>query len=233
MLCDPIILVNSCVRDRNNGVEHAARECCYYKSAMPYKFFIGDMEPESIDEVGLPYIPDNYWNLAYKTQKSLEWALNKGYTHMFRAFTDTFVDTDRLLAWIHQNWKIDYAGNMMYFAHTDKGFCHGGPGYWLSERAAEKIVALEDVEYSPYKKLEDQWVGHQLFTHGILPVDSKLYSMGQSCGEFEISPLPQNEIITKHLSHQCGKYDPKDMYEAHFWRYREHSPMVDMKGYRL
>jgi hypothetical protein len=211
-----IILVSSCVRDRLNGHQQAARDCWAYHSNVTHKFFIGDMEPEAFDEVGLPWCPDNYFSLPQKTQDSLKWALNQNYDWMFRAFTDTFIDPQRFEAYQPTS---GYVGNTSFSPQIL--FAHGGPGYWLGKREAE-IIVNSPIE-GPFERMEDQWVAWTLAKHGIKPVHEPLFSMGQSYGFCEPSVLSKNKTITCHLSNWCNKYDNAWMYQAYFWRYKKHA----------
>lgn len=214
----PIILVSSCVRDRHNGHNQAIRDCWGYESRIPYKFCIGDMEPEHDDEINVD-CPDNYFSLAYKTQASLKWALEQGYTHMFRAFTDTFIDTERLRTFDYT--QADYIGNTSYSPRLL--FCHGGPGYWLSARAAQIVVDV-DLSKNQYWNMEDQFVGEMMGLFDIRPLICNQFSMGQSYGLCEPMVLPYNSVITCHLSNASNKYDNGWMYQAYFWRWHKHPP---------
>lgn len=222
----PIILISSCNRDRRNGHNQAVRDCWAHFSPIPYKFFLGDLEPERDDEVGLPWCPDNYFSLTQKTQESLRWALDQGYDWFFRAFTDTFIDTVRLASFAQEIPHItcDYIGNTSFSPRIL--FCHGGPGYWLSRRAAELVVQAP--RQGEFEKMEDQFVGEVMMKHSIKPIVETRFSMGQSYGMCEPAVLPHNDIITCHLSNWCNKYVNEWMYQAYFWRYRQHAPLLDV-----
>ena len=202
----PIILISSCVRDRDNGNQQAIRDTWGATPVIPYRFFLGDTEPISADEVGL-FCPDNYFSLPAKTQESLKWALERGYTHMIRAFTDTYIDTQRLD--MAQFGLLDYVGNMCY-SHKFE-FIHGGPGYVLSARAAQLVV---DADVGTWA-LEDQWVGWLMIQNGIEGFHDPRFSMGRSYLHKEPFPTPANDILSVHLSSQRGQYDKYLMHRTH------------------
>ena len=208
----PVILISSCVRDRLNGNQEAIRETWGENSAIPYFFCIGDMAPTADDEIELD-CPDNYFSLCLKTQASLKWALEQGYTHMIRAFTDTYIDTERLLAAEYAN--DDYVGNVCTAFKFP--FLHGGPGYILSAKAAQIVVASDPGDHW---KLEDQWVGWLMRENGIEYIHDPRFSMGRSYTHRELKPLADNDIISVHLSSQRGQYDKRSMYRTHRHRTR-------------
>jgi hypothetical protein len=207
----PVILISSCVKDRKNGNNDAIRQTWGKASVIPYKFFIGDMDPIEDDEVGLPGCPDNYFSLPQKTQESLAWAIRGGYTHMFRAFTDTYIDTGRLL---HSGFeRAAYIGNPCGF-YADL-FMHGGPGYWLSAAAAQHVVMSDVVG----QKLEDYWVGKLMQAHKIYTAFDFRYSMGNSYDRREGRSLLENDIISEHLSDSGNKYNYGVMLGRHKLRF--------------
>ena len=213
----PVILISSCVKDRNNGNNQAIRDTWGKASLIPYVFCLGDTDPVEQDELYCD-CPDNYFSLPHKTQASLKWAISQGFTHMFRAFTDTYVDTGRLL--YSEFERSDYVGNPCGF-YRDL-FYHGGPGYWVSARAAQHVV-MSDVEG---QKLEDFWVGKvvQRFQPDLIYKHDFRYSMGQSYNRREPRVLLTNDIISEHLSDSGNKYDSGKMYARHNARF-----LVDSK----
>jgi len=210
-LAKPVILVSSCVRDRKNGSQQAIRDTWGADSKIPYFFFLGDTAPEAPDEVELD-CPDNYFSLPQKTQLSLKWALDRGYTQMIRAFTDTYIDTQRLVETCYG--RDDYVGNLC----TQVGwtFINGGPGYILSRKCAKVVVDSDIGNW----QLEDQWVGWLMSHNKIEPIHDPRFSMGRSYTHREPFPLPDNDVITAHLSSQRGVYDKYLMYRTHRRRVR-------------
>ena len=180
---------------------------------IPVRFFIGDSDPTEADEIALD-CPDNYFSLPQKTKLSLEWALKQDYTHYFRAFTDTFIDTARLRA--SHFAEADYAGNP--FQHGTRGFfMHGGPGYWLSRRAAELVCAAE---LSITEQLEDQWVGRCLVDTDVTVKCDYRYSMGLSYVYRQLPVRPDNDVISEHLSLKRDAYTKDLMYRAYYRSYK-------------
>ena len=207
----PIILISSCKRDQENGNNQAIRNTWGAHSVIPYRFFVGDTSPEHDDEIMLD-CPDNYFSLPMKTQLSLRWAMLEGYTHFFRAFTDTFIDTERLAKSGFEEHL--YSGNPCGFWRDL--FHHGGPGYWLNLNAAQLVITQP---HAHAEKLEDYWVGMLMQKYGVPPHHDFRYSMGLSYGRRERPSLPDNDIISEHLSDSGNKYDNKTMYDRHKLRY--------------
>lgn len=213
MLIKPIILVSSCYRDQKNGNNQAIRDTWGKDSAIPYKIFIGDMPPTADDEVCLDYCPDGYFSLPVKTAQSLRWAMLRGYNYFFRAFTDTYIDTRRLLKSGFEGQS--YRGNPCGF-YRDL-FMHGGPGYWLDLWAAQIVACASDQAFE--QKFEDYWVGHLMMNHGVAPSYDFRLSMGNSYDRRENMVLPSNDIITEHLSDSGNRYDCSTMYARHALRF--------------
>lgn len=214
MKSKPIILISSCRRDQENGNNQAIRDTWGHRSVIPYRFFVGDVPPVADDEICLDYCPDGYFSLPCKTWGSLKWAFENGYTHYFRAFTDTYIDTERLLA---SGWEAhDYYGNPCGF-YRDL-FMHGGPGYWLGLRAAQ-IIINQGYEKALGEKFEDYWVGKLMMEHQVPPAYDFRLSMGSSYSRREPMVLPTNDIISEHLSDSGNKYDKMSMYARHALRF--------------
>lgn len=217
-LSKPVILVSSCASDIRKGYNQAIRETWGKVSLIPIFFFIGYTDDALATDEIMVEAPDNYYSLPMKTALSVRWALNLGYTHFFRAFTDTYVDTGRLLRSGFENHE--YVGNMCGF-HV-AGFMHGGPGYWLGPQAGQ-IVANE---LPVHEKFEDQWVGKMMRRHNIGFVPDFRYSMGTSYDRRELPSLPTNDIISEHLSNSAiyehknvPLYDPSMMHGRHSNRF--------------
>lgn len=213
----PIILISSCAKDQSVevGNNQAIRDTWGRTAVIPYKFFLGDFGYSGGDIVDLD-CPDNYFSLPWKTKLSLEWALREGYTHFFRAFTDTYIDTFRLSKSDFERYS--YVGNPCGFWQT--GFMHGGPGYWLDQEAAQLVVNQDCRK----QRLEDYWVGRVVARHGLNVQNDFRYSMGTSYGRREAQISCKNDIISEHLSSRSGKYDKSMMYDAH----RRRFPVLDI-----
>jgi len=187
-------------------------------SRIPYFFFIGDGAVSSrADEIKLN-VPDDYLSLTYKSKESLAWAVRQGFTHAFRAFTDTHLDVGRLAQ--SGFAQHDYVGNDAGLQSAGFQFTHGGPGFWTGPRAINILldspILKEKYETDRY---EDQWAGRVLYERGMVPFDDKRYSMGWSYGKDEPAVLEGNDTISEHLSSSQGQYFPDWMYAAHARRF--------------
>lgn len=216
----PIILVNCCKKNRAAGCLNAIRETWAGRAEVPFMFFLGQgCEPfyGAFDETILN-VKDDYHGQSWKNREALRWALNKGYTNFFVCCDDTYIDTHKLNLAIP---KEDYVGNCKGTPHpphidgVEYDYCHGGPGYWLSEKAARLIVASDiNTDLHINHRLCDQWIGEVMYQNGIVPVHDPRYSMGMSYGFDEAPVLNRNENISCHLSLGPGDYKPEWMREA-------------------
>jgi hypothetical protein len=165
------------------------------------------------DEIVFP-VKDDYLSLPHKTQQGHRWARAQGYDYIFQCFTDTYVDTERLLNSGFERGG-DYIGNKG--AHGCRGvdFCHGGPGYWLSPRASDLIAASS----IGGETLEDQWVAQVMKNAGISIAADPRYSMGMTYEFCEAKPLPGNDRISCHLSDSGHKYKAGMMFSAERLRF--------------
>jgi hypothetical protein len=150
-----LIAVASCIRDTENGYNQAIRET--WKTEVPdgtdFRFFVGNIEsPVNLlpDEVLLD-CKDGYFDLPWKTQAILRWALENNYTHILKCDTDTYARPRKIL---QSNFAAyDYVGHFNGLVdgvrigqpNSVYGSCYpwasGGSGYWLSSRAAELVVS--------------------------------------------------------------------------------------------
>jgi hypothetical protein len=135
--------------------------------------------------------------MYYKVQALCRYALDNGYSYLFRACDDTLIHVDRLTSAGLESF--DYAGNMPCkfslggtFKTWFKGgfdFLHGGCGIWLSRKAMQMIVddRLESVVCDMPDKVDVGFglttAGHKIWyddlrigevLKGLLPWDSPL-----------------------------------------------------------
>ena len=212
----PIILVGSC--KKNQGNLDAIRQTWGKNSAIPYKFFMGEGCVAKYPDEFVVNTPDGYFHQIEKHKAALAWALAQGYNAIFLADDDTFIHTKRLLASYNGE---DYKGNTFdtprppdpYGVPWD--FCHGGPGYWLSEKAARIIIAAPKIKDENPAPIDDQFFAKVLLEAGIVPVHDPRFSMGRSYGRKEFSVTPNNDIISEHLSWTMGKYEKAWMHTAY------------------
>jgi hypothetical protein len=133
------------------------------------KFFYGEPHPErgcicggilprkdcpghpKADEVYLSVL-DDYEHLPHKTQAICRWAVERGYDYIFKCDTDTAVYVDRLIRELLGR-PFEYGGFV-----NSVNECSGGPGYFLSQRAA-RIVGNSG---NPEHWAEDKWTGRSL-----------------------------------------------------------------------
>jgi hypothetical protein len=219
---NPVILVSSCFRDKKNGNQQIVRDTWASKSSIPVFFLLGKSinSADREDEI-LVDAPDDYFGLPFKTQQGKRWARAHGYDFVFQCFVDTYVVPERLAASGFQNFN--YSGNeseIYGFANEKYTFCHGGPGYWNGPKAIEVIInAPIELKRFEWHKWEDQWAGHTLRRAGIRPRDDKRYSMGTSYQKREAVALPDNDVISEHLSSVTGIYDKDWMIQADHQRH--------------
>lgn len=162
------------------------------------------------DEVFLD-VPDGYGSLPQKTVAVCRWAIEHGYSFIFKCDDDTYVFPDRLLVELMEN-PIEYAG----FRHAN--VCSGGPGYWLSERAA-RIVA-EQGSNNGDVWAEDVWVSRVLARNNILPLMLPGHRSGLSAHFFYGAPDTFDstklvgDLVTMHAVF------PRQMRETHEFIHR-------------
>ena len=152
-----LIGITSCHKDRNTGCHEVIRRTwgrIATALGIDVRFFVGGEKPAAMadDEVHVE-VPDDYYSLPHKTKAVAGWFLEHDYTHLYKCDNDTFVHPQRLLS-------SDFAEADYYGEPVDPVYFNGGPGYSISRKAAEILVASEvgdDVN-------EDHWVGSML--HG-------------------------------------------------------------------
>lgn len=141
------------------------------------------------DDLG---VPDDYEHLPHKTQAICKWALEHGFDFLFKCDDDTAVYVDRLVREVLERRFIDYGG---YVAGE---MCTGGPGYWLSKRAMQAVVASG----SPVHWAEDVNTGIALAQKNFYPQHLSGHTPGFSDHwiwpkGFDASKL-NSEIVTLH-----------------------------------
>lgn len=163
------------------------------------------------DEVRLT-CPDDYLGLPYKTRESLRWALNEGYDFIFRAFTDTCIHVLRLKTCGFT--RHDYFGCFPggYSEGADEqgyyDYASGGPGYWLSRRAAEAVIAAEpDRSVRDDYWAEDLWIGDVVGKAGFKGQHDERFFF-KWCG-FPVG------AVSVHLSQGTDVYEPDWMYRCY------------------
>lgn len=114
-----------------------ARDLAPFAGSVDLRFFYGappegaEFVPEA-DEVLLP-VPDDYEHLPHKVQAICRYAVENNYDYLFKCDDDTAVYVDRLVTELLGR-PFEYAG---YVNSVNE--CSGGPGYFLSQRAARLV----------------------------------------------------------------------------------------------
>ena len=182
------------------------------------------------DVVILP-CKDDYAHLTFKNKQSLQWSYERNYQFVFRAFVDTYVCVDRLVASGFE--QADYIGNFGGFIETGRpidarvngnnifAFASGGPGYWLSRRAVEvlqraPILGLGNDLY--FACQDDVWTGRSIYKHKFLRyIDDERYFETRVDNKFKRTLAPEiwNNVISVHLSKGKGLYNAQWMHDRH------------------
>jgi hypothetical protein len=142
-------------------------------------------------------VPDDYAHLPEKVHEILK--LLRYSDAALLADTDTYCVIPRLLAY---KPEYDYIG----YALEAEGFKYasGGAGYLLLRRA---INILADAKWEGISRNEDMCVGKILADKGITVHHEPRFALYES-------PLPDNEIISQHLSSREA-FQISFMYDAH------------------
>lgn len=159
---NPLIAVMTC--RANSRCADAQRATWAKASPIPVRFFIGQAKSPAFarrplsDEIFLD-CPDDYLNLPRKVQLAVYWARVNGFNGVFKCDDDVYLRPERV------RFTSDYSGNLYApKAGYPKGFCHGGAGYWLSQRAMDVVI----VTPIPRGELsEDGFVANALAVQGI------------------------------------------------------------------
>jgi ribosomal protein L37E len=159
--------------------------------------------------------PDGYVFLPWKTQQSLAWALEQGYSASVRCFTDTYIFAekyDRLLR--EKPWeRYDCTGHMFrnpIDLIADAPF--GGPSYILSRGAMERIAAAKITSWA-----EDCWVGIVMREEKMLMYhDSRFHGFWIQPGLSWHQPWGFNSV-SAHLNDRAKQWDPQKLVKVHTW----------------
>src|ERR1043165_173140 len=210
-----LIAISSCFDFERNGNNKAMRETWLPDvkqfPELEYRFFFGigqGAERAYVpDAIFLPDVPDDYGHLTYKTRSSCRWAAERGYDFVFRAFPDTYVRVDRLMACGFRDYHYygDFRGDPSTNEVTHQraqNYASGGPGYFLEKTAYSllldaPILGVWKDNVTPYA--EDLWTGNILGrsktplkyfddTHRFINRGSRFW------------PTKENDVITSHLS---------------------------------
>ncbi len=212
----PVILITSCERDRRLGAHEAIRETWGAAAGgrIDLRFLLGcEGRPSpgaslfAGDEVLLD-VPDDMGGVSAKTREGHAWARARGFDFIFQAFVDTYVVPERLLASGFE--ARDYTGCFPRYppgAVEPGAYAFGGPGYWLSARATDALLAAPwPVRIPRHGAAEDYWVGTTLAAAGIRGWNDLRYHYRAGW---------TREMISAHVGRERGTYDPAWIREAH------------------
>lgn len=134
-----------------------------------------------------------YDGLSSKMVRMTKWALNHGYTHIFRVDTDAYVYVHRLFKSGFE--KHDYTGYCIDYPKWNEQHRYAcGAGFCLSERAMTIVV-----NNVPDHTADDLWVGRILYRHGIKCVRDTRYLTGFDGHYVDLQALPkQHPYIVLH-----------------------------------
>lgn len=208
-----LIAINSCHLYERCGANDVPRVTWLPDAAasgFDYRFFLGVWSPK----LDLPHpgtaksdavildAPDDYHSLCYKTHESLKWAVQNDYDFIFRCYPDTYVRPERLRASGFE--QFDYSGNFEGGSMT----AAGGPGYWLSRKAA--LVMLQHSVSPTHPNIgatfEDRWVGTCMnyYRDALTRKDERRLVEGAWLRP-ETSPRKSNDAISAHMWGGEGK----------------------------
>lgn len=220
-----LIAISTCFGFEKNGNNQAMRDTWLPDvkkfPGLEYRMFMGfgqGAETNLVpDGVFLPEVPDGYGHLTYKTRASLRWAHEHDYNFVLRAFPDTYIRVDRLMASSFRDFDYygDFRGDASYNMLENgraQNYASGGPGYWLSRRAFsllidKPILGVWKDNLTPY--VEDLWCGNWLgrtFIGQLPALDPPLQYFDDTKRFINRGsrpcawPTPQNDFITAHLS---------------------------------
>lgn len=203
----PLICIFSCQADRENGRQASAENTWFNEwrhEPVTIKFLLGRTAKDSImDHELIVDADDGYWGCVHKAQEARKYAFTLGYDYIFQACIDTWIHVPRLLAsGFEQHDYIGYYADWPHFKYAG-----GGSGYWTSAFAARALFEATPPAGNCY---DDVWTGDIMHKTDIaFHHDSRYYGHGRA-------PLkPDEKMISMHLSHSTGGFDPKQMYECH------------------
>lgn len=174
-----LFALKSCQHDQSSGCHQAIRDTWgkNLPSGVDVRFFMGgDSSPLlEHDEVHLT-VDDDYWELTPKTRGICAYMVLHGYDFVYLCDTDTYLVVKKLLQ--SGFGAFDFSGGHLCHGEYGKEFgkayprwvsprggvadpfyvyLSGGVGFFLSQKAAEKVATS-----SYYHHSEDVWVGQVL-----------------------------------------------------------------------
>ena len=171
-----LIAIMSCERDR--VYHNLVRNTWLRDNPVDYKFFLGNQEQPTSDEVSLG-VSDGV-NSIPKIRKIIEYAVQNNYDYLFKCDVDTFVCVPRLLRSGFEDH--DFVGC---------GGPYGVSGYWLSRKAMTLLYEKGTDVFGI--RDEDRWVSQNLKR-----LDIDAFQDGRYHSLTNEGPAVDNDIITAH-----------------------------------
>lgn len=182
---DEAAIQNSCGGyDKRRGVNYGDK--CRDTAAAAKRESL--YQPQS-DEIIL-HCEDDFAHLPIKLKHMMRWALAEGFTHFFRADSDTYVVLERLLASGFEQHEV--------LANANFG---GGCGWVLNDNVMQFLVAEPVCSF-----IDEVWAAHCLRGHGIR------WHADHRFSDDDVSQ--DNELISTHCGFLAG-YTPARMYQLH------------------
>jgi len=226
-----VVLICSCKADRANGRQQAARETWVreWGHLIDVRVMLGhgNADPEP-DEIILD-APDGYAELPFKTHKGCQWALDHGYSHLFKGDTDTYVIVPRLLKVIPPS-DVHCAGHrhncLFPYGHL------GGGGYWLDRVAFEIIANTPPVDGATGMPYEDAWVTATLAKREIFAAydDTRYRAIFPALNSD--ARLLWEGTVSGTLGRATDKFNPAEMYACHK-KFMEYASAGDLVSHVL
>lgn len=198
----PLLFIHTWQPDHDNGANDMCRGTFLYTWGqwLEHRFVFDNTrvwEDLLPDEIRVE-ANSGMFNTSFKTKLAIQWAHDRGYSHVCYSPTDCYFIVPRLLRNLAEHAGHDYWGFHTY----DEHHIGGGSAYWLSRRAMEAVLA-----YGCYPDYEDRWVGSACRAAGLPAVHDERYR--------SIEQPYLAESVTTHLSTATGKYDPEVMKNMH------------------
>jgi len=214
MTARPVVLICSCKADRTNGRQQAVRETWVreWGHLMDVRVMLGQGNADpGPDEIILD-APDGYAELPFKTAKGCQWALDHGYSHLFKCDTDTYVILPRLLNVVPPP-EVHCAScrhnNLFPYGHM------GGGGYWLDRAAFEIIANTPPVSGATGMPYEDAWVTATLAKRKIFAAYDDTRYRARFAPLNSDARLLWEGTVSASIGSTTGKFNPAEMYACH------------------
>ena len=161
-----------------------------------------------MDEVFLN-APDEYEATCFKTKGLLRWALDHGYSHVFKTDIDTLVNPVNLMnSGFEQH---DFVGRLSEASAPP--FASGGAGYWLSAKAMYTVL-----EQPAELNFPGQGGHEDVFVTGIVWGKNHIPLRNDNRYKYRPTDTLDKDTISFHITTANWKgrpYQPDEMYEEY------------------